>query len=182
MRLASKSLAGVRNIGPLLFVAVAVVLAGTVTGAYFDHVHKVAADEVSIAAVQAVASGNVQTLTIGQWGVQVAVPFAAEMPLLSYANESAQSVGLSSADLEKLGPQCGASKNALGALTRNAAGSYGSTVKADAGSNLVATIGEYEYVYKFPQGSCSDTEAGRIIINREESVLLEALSTLAPAK
>jgi hypothetical protein len=181
MQILKKSVEVARDLSPVFIVAVAVVLASTVAGSVLDHVHKANADSANANVVSAVASaGQTQTMTIGAWGVQFTAPLASAMPLLSYASGSSQAVGLSSADLEKLGPQCGANRNALGLLTRNPAGSFGNSVAAQAGKNLVATIGAYDYVYKFPQSSCSDSAEGMAMVNREESILFEALGSLAP--
>ena len=169
-----------RDLRPVLLVAIGVTVAGTVVGAVSDHVHKVSADEVSAQEVKAVVSGTNQTLSLGQWGLQFVTPYdAAQMPVLSYANESSSSVGLSSADLEKLGTECGAAQNALGDIVRQDAGTYGKTL-AQPGSNVVATLGQYEFVYNFPKGACGESTQGSAIVNREESILLEALGSLGP--
>jgi hypothetical protein len=165
---------------PVFLVAVAVVIVGTVVGSVLDHVHQVTADEQNVPEVMALAGpDSTQTVTLANWKVHFSSPLASEMPLIHVAQVSPDSVGLSSADLAKLGGQCSARSNGLGALLRYKVGSFGASVPATPGSNLVSTVGDYEYVYQFPQNSCSDSAQGMAIINREEAVLLEALSSLA---
>lgn len=175
-------LGGVRGLVPVFGIAVAVALLGTATGFAWDRVHRVVAEEqVSHGTPAVVKSADIQQLSIGDWGVSVDLPLAAEMPLLSYAVQSADVIGLSSADLEKFGPDCRAGRNALGTVSRYQVGSYGKSVPASAGSNVVASIGAFDYVYQFPQTACADQPGAMTVINREMTVVLEALGNLAPA-
>lgn len=175
-------LGGVRGLMPVFWVAVAVTLAGTVTGSVIDRVHRVNAEQQAAKAVKAEAQGDKQVLKISQWGVQAVLPLAAEMSLLSFDSESPDAVGLTSADLAKLGVNCLANHNALGSILRYPAGSYGTTIKVTVGSNMVATVGGYDFVYQFPSNSCTDTNAGMSIVNREMPVVLDSLGTLAPVQ
>lgn len=170
-----------RELRPVFFVAVGVTLVGTITGSVLDHQHQVAAEEqVNKETVAVAEAGGKQTLAIKEWNVQVAAPLAAEMSLLRYAGDSTESLGLSSAELVKYGENCSASRNALGTLLRYPAGTYVAASKPGWGSNMVATVGAYDYVYQFPQNSCADNDAARAIVNREESVMLEAFGALEP--
>lgn len=181
MLVAAKMKRYVQELRPIFWVAIGVVAVGTVTGSIFDRIHRVAAEESGAPAVAAVADGNGgQVVTLPAWGVRFTLPIADEMPLLSYAVTSPDAVGFTSEDLAKLGPACSAARSALGSLLRYPGGSFGSAVKATPGANLVATMGNYDYVYQFPVNACADTEAGTTTVNREESVVLEAMSTLGP--
>lgn len=175
----TKVLTGVRDLVPVFGIAVAVAVVGTVTGYVWDHVHKVVAEEqVSHGtSAQDLGDGH-QLLTVGDWGVQATLPLAAELPLVSVAVQSADVVGLTSADLAKLGPQCRAGNNALGTITRYPAGKYVPSEKVMLGANVVATVGSYDFVYQFPQNACADQPAGMEIINRETSIVLEALGSM----
>ncbi|HEY6736430.1 MAG TPA: hypothetical protein VI322_01810 [Candidatus Saccharimonadia bacterium] len=175
----TKVLGGVRGLVPVFGVAVAVALLGTVTGYVWDHVHKVVAEEqVSHGTPATDLHNGSQLLAINGWGVQAALPLAAELPLVSYAMQSADVVGLSAADLAKLGAACQAGNNALGTITRYPAGTYVPSGKVTLGANVVATVGQYDFVYQFPQNDCADQNAGMTIINRETPIILEALGSM----
>jgi hypothetical protein len=181
MGVVSRCVSVLRELRPIFYVAVGVTIVGTVTGSVLDHQHQVAAEALVNKEVVAVPSnGGQQTLAFKEWGVQVSLPLAVEMPLLRYAGGSNQSIGLSSANLVKFGSQCSASNNALGTLLRYPAGTYSTSVKPSWGANSVGTVGAYDYVYLFPQNSCVDNEAARVIVNTEESVLLDAFGNLSP--
>lgn len=180
MNVVSKAVGVVTELKSVFFVAIGVTLASTIAGSVVDHQHQVIAEERVLHEIVAVPGAGSQTLTIPDWGVQVTVPLAPEMSLLRYAGDSQESRGLSSAELVKYGQACAADRNALGTLMRYPVGTYATGVKPGWGSNMVATVGDYDYVYQFPQNSCSDNDAARAIVNREESVLLEAFSSLTP--
>ncbi len=173
-------IARIREHWPIFLVAVGVVMVSTVAGSVFDRVHKINAEELAASATSAVPGpNNTQVVSIGPWGVQLTTPLAAEMPTLRYTNAPGESVGLSSKDLEALGDQCHATKNALGVLSRFPAGTYAKTQHSGTTEYFINKIGDYEFTYRIPTSACADTEAGRTIINTETSVIVESLESLS---
>lgn len=180
MELLYKVLRPVRELGPVFLVAVAVVAVGTVSAAVFNYAQKAGAEEQPTREVAAVpaSDGRQQVLMVKEWGVTLTVPLAAEMPLMSYASQSAVSVGLSTADLKAYGKECSAARGGLGSLVRIPAGTFGEYSKGDVSKQFVKTLGGYDYLYLAPEKVCVDSYAVSMIMNREKSVLYEALSTL----
>jgi hypothetical protein len=154
----------------------------TLAGAFLDRVHQVDAEEISgqrVYAASSIANGN-QVLTLAPWGVKLTVPLAKEMPTLSYAVQSgASSLGLSTADLAALGPDCTAARNGLGSLARMPAGTYTDTSGRNAAYNYITTLGAYDYAYIAPSGNCAALPGASFLLNREESILYGSLSTLS---
>jgi hypothetical protein len=179
-----QTLGWARGMMPVLGIAVAVVVMGTLTGYAWDRVHQATADESISKGVQAKAGPNgTQILQISEWGVTATFPLASEFPLLSYAVQpGGNTVGLSSVDLAKVGPACRPGGNALGTLVRYPTGSYGTSVQAMAGSNVISTVGSYDYIYAFPQNTCADHTEAMTIINRETPVVLEGLGSLVASQ
>ena len=176
-------LGGVRGLLPVLGIAVGVAVLGTATGFAWDHVHKVAADEIIDRGTPAeVGPDGTQVLKLPAWGVAATLPLVSELPLVSFAPEAGDTVGLSSADLMKLGVECQPARNALGSITRYPTGAYGTTVKARVGANVVSTVDAFDYVYQFPQTACADKDAGVTTVNRETAIVLEALGSLTATK
>ena len=105
MRLFLGQFTRVRELGSIFLVAVGVALVSTLAGSVFDHVHQVDAEELTAATTTAIptAGGN-QVLSLKDWGLQLTMPLAAEMPAISYTTRPGDTVGLSSADLAPLGP------------------------------------------------------------------------------
>jgi hypothetical protein len=162
-------------------IAVTVAFASTLAGSVLDRVHQVDAEALVASEAQAaVADGGTQRLEIKDWGVQLTLPLAAELPVVRYASQSKSSVGLSSADLAQMGPECRASRNALGSLVRLPGGTFGQTKRGSTIEYFVATVGGYDYAYQLPQGSCTDLAGAQPVVNREVAVIREALGTLAP--
>jgi hypothetical protein len=174
-------LSWLRSMVPVLAIAVSVAVGGTLTGFAWDKVHRATADDPAVTGTPAVAgpAPNTQTLKLSNWGVVATLPLAPELPLLSYAMlPGGNAVGLSSADLMKLGADCQPGGNALGTLVRHPAGAYGTSVKAMTGANVIATVGSYDYVYQFPQNACANQPAAMTTINREAPIVLEGLGSL----
>jgi hypothetical protein len=181
MNMVRRAAAGARELWPVLGVALMVALASTFAGAWFDHFHQVNADNSSVKLTTAVPGpGGSQTMAIGDWGVQLVLPLAAEMPAVSFSGPAADSIGLSSDDVSKLGTACRADNNALGALLRLPAGTYEASAHDGAVDYFIATIGGYEYIYRLAATACLDQPGAGSLVNRETSVLREAVSTLAP--
>ena len=169
-----------RELVPSLVVAVGVALVSTLAGAILDHVHQVDAEALVQQEISATPAANhQQTLTIKDWGVQVNLPLASEMPLLKYAPQGKASVGLSSAGLEAYGIACSAGRNALGTLIRYPKGAFSSTPQSDTVQYFVAHVGDYDYAYQIPRTACAQAVGDRPLINEQTSVLREALGGLS---
>ncbi len=179
MRVFKGHFAPVRELIPIFIVAVGVALASTLAGSVFDRIHRVDAEELTAAEKSATPGPDgTQVLTLADWGVQLSTPLASEMPILKYTTRSGDAVGLSSADLEPLGPNCIASRNALGVILRAPVGTYATSKHGGKIEYYMAAVGAYEYTFQMPQSACSDKEPGRSVINRETSVLIDNLSNL----
>ncbi len=175
-----RQIARIRTLVPVLVIAVAVTLFGTLAGSVFDHVHKVDAEELTAGETSATPGPDgSQAVIMADWGVQFTAPLAAELPTLKYTTRNGDAIGFSSADLEQHGAACIAGRNGLGALLRFPAGGFAKSVNADFPKIFVATINGYDYAYQKPQNACSDTTAGAEITNREVSIFIAALDSLA---
>ena len=175
--------ARIRELTFVFAVAVSVALLSTLAGSILDNVHKVDAEQLTGAEVSAsvTSSGN-QQIMLSQWGVQLSVPLAAEMPTIRYTTRSGDSVGLSSVDLEKMGSACTASHGGLGNLVRFPAGGFAASVHGDPSEHFIGTIADHDYSYQTPVNACSNTAAASKIINVEESVLFGALDSLTSVR
>jgi hypothetical protein len=164
----------------IFLVAVGVAVVSTLGIAFLQGANQVGAEEVEVQETAAVPGPDgMQTLVIKDWGVRVEVPLADAMPAVKYARQSDSSVGISSADLEKAGPECRAGRNGLGAIIRVPAGTFAAFSEKTTNVQFIKTVGQYDYGYGAPGGTCVSLNTGQII-NRERSVLTEALSSLAP--
>lgn len=170
----------VREFSSVLMVAVGVTLVGTLIGAVADHVHQVDAEAMPVAETKAVPGVGSQVLAIHEWGVQLVLPLAEELPLVSYVSQSSESVGLSSADLSALGADCRASRNGLGTLLRLPQGSYAAYASRDASAHFVGALGQYDYAYQTPHNACANKPGAPELLNREMTVLSETWKSLAP--
>jgi hypothetical protein len=180
VRVFAKTYGFVKELAPVLVVALVVVAISTLGESAFTKFRQAGAEEHASPETASIAGpAGFQTLTIKDWGVQLKLPLAAEMPLVLYATESPSNIGFSSSDLEKYGAKCLAGKNALGALTRIPAGQFANYAKGAMNATFVGTVGQYDYAYDASPGGCADTETTSEIVNREVSVLSEALSGLA---
>jgi len=149
-------LVSVWNLSSVLGLSLGVVLAFTVAASAFDQFHQVAAEDLYVQEVPAVTAGNqTQLVKVKDWGVQLSLPLGESSPLLRYAVEGPDSVGLSSAALEQYGPKCSAGRNAAGVLVRLAAGSDGAKLAQRRGV-LKGSFGGYDYVYETPVSSCAN--------------------------
>jgi hypothetical protein len=165
----------------VFLVAVAVVVASTLAGAWLDHLHQVNAEDMTTKTSSAVPGPNgYQTLTISEWGVQLELPLADELPTVSYGSQGGSSIGLSSADVEKLGPACAAGRNALGAVVRMPRGSFAAPFAEGTLNYFIATIGEYDYAYQISPTACIDQPGENGTVNRETSIIREAVGSLRP--
>lgn len=183
MKLSWSQFSRVRELGPIFLVAVSVAIFSTLAGSVFDNVHKVDAEELTGAETSAVpVDGGMQQLDLLQWGVTLNVPLAAELPTLRYTTRSGDSVGLSSVDLEAIGPACLASHGGLGNLVRFPAGSFAASTHGDPAEHFIATVDGHDYAYQTPLNACANTSAAGAIINREESAIFSTLDSLAPLK
>jgi hypothetical protein len=171
-----------RELWPVFVIAVAVTILGTLSGSLFDKIHKVDAEEISTTTVGAKDAGDgTQVIDISAWGVRMSAPIAAELPTLRYTTGSGDSVGLSSADLEKLSPACSAGRSGLGTLVRLSAGSFQKSAHGDPTLHFIGTINGHDYAYQSPINACADTPSASDIINRETSIIFSSLETLAQA-
>jgi hypothetical protein len=178
----TRALQSARELWPVFIVAVGVALASTLAGSIFDHRHQVAAEDFGAASVAAVAGpDNTQIVKISDWSVQITLPLATELPLLRYAPHAGASVGFSSADLEPLGTACQAGHDALGTLIRASKGTTAS-VNGPGGvpRYFIAGVGDYDYVYQMPQNACTHNDTAQTLVNRETSIIREALDTITP--
>jgi hypothetical protein len=174
--------ARLRELWPIFFVAVAVAVFSTAAGSVFDHVHQVDAEELTAAEVTATPTGEgMQTINVADWGVSLTLPLAQDMPAVRYTTRSGGSVGLSSIDLEKMGPACLASRSGLGSLVRLPGGNFADAVHGNPAMHFIATINNYDYVYYAAQNACTDQPGASTIVNREESAIFASLDTLAAA-
>jgi hypothetical protein len=170
----------VRELGSIFLVAVGVALASTLAGSVVDHVHQVDAEELTGAEATATAAGTSQVLTLKDWGLTLTLPFGTELPAVTYTTRPGDTVGISSADLAPLGPDCIASRNGLGVLLRSPIGSYANARHGSTISYYITAIGNSEYSYEMPQSDCSDIAQVNPIINRETSIVIGSLPSLAP--
>lgn len=168
------------NLAPIFLVAVAVALGTTLASSAFTQVRQVDAEDINVAeAAASPAAAGTQMLTIQPWDVEITLPLVAgQSSLISYANQAGASVGLTSAELEKLGSGCTASHSALGSIIRYSHGHYSAGTGAI--NYFIGTVGDYDYSYRLPSGLCSNDPAAGSIINRETSVLNANLNSLAP--
>jgi len=172
----------VHELGPIFAVAVGVALVTTLVGSMLASFHQVAAEDLAVRSGAATAGpdASTQTLVLGDWNAQLNLPLTNEMPLVAYAEHSASSLGLSSADAAKLGPDCLASRNALGSVLRSPLGTYARSAHHGPIEYFIAAIGSYEYTYQMPQTACADTPLGQALVNRETSFIISSLDSLAP--
>lgn len=179
MRSSMGRIARVRELWPALLIALTVALFSTLAGSIFDKVHNVDAEEIA-SGETAAAPGpdDTQLVTAADWGVRFTAPLAPELPTLKYTTRAGDTIGLSSADLEKQGPACIASRGGLGALLRFPAGGFAKTANGDPSKYFIAKINGYDYAYQKPQNACSDTKLGGEITNREVSIIFAALDSL----
>ncbi|HUD10909.1 MAG TPA: hypothetical protein VMS08_00740 [Candidatus Saccharimonadia bacterium] len=176
-----KSAAGqLRDLWLVFLVAIAVVVVSTIAGSAVNRFRAADADVVASSVVSAKPSvAGSQVLAVKNWGIQVTLPLNQYLPLVNYASTGTGTIGLSAADLMKLGTACQASQNGLGTLIRLPGGTFG---KSQSGSSLqmyVATLGGYDYVYQMPQGDCSDSDAAAALVNQETAVLRPGLNTVS---
>jgi hypothetical protein len=158
---------------------------GPLAGSVFDHVHKIDAEEFMTGETSAAPDpAGTQSITVSDWGVQFTAPLAAKLPTLKYTTRNGDAIGFSSTDLEQHGTACIAGRNGLGSLLRFPTGGFAKSVNADFPKIFIATINGYDYADQKPQNACSDTTAGAEITNREVSIFIAALDSLAatPAK
>jgi hypothetical protein len=154
----------------IFLVAVGVAVVSTLGIAFLQGANQVGAEEVEVQETAAVPGPDgMQTLVIKDWGVRVEVPLADAMPAVKYARQSDSSVG----------PECRAGRNGLGASIRVPAGTFAAFSEKTTNVQFIKTVGQYDYGYGAPTGTCVSLNTGQII-NRERSVLTEALSSLAP--
>jgi len=176
-----KVMQNVRDLSAAAAVAVVVALASTMAGSVLDHIHQVDAETVAATEKPAKAGPDgMQTLNVADWGVSLTVPLAAEMPLLTYTDHGGTSIGLSAADLTKVSTACTSSKNALGSIVQLAAGSYiEAATRGNWHARFINTINSHDYVYLYPQTACTEKAEAVPIVNREVSIITEAMDSLA---
>ena len=170
-----------RELGSIFMVAVGVALASTLAGSVLDHVHQIDAEALTGAEATATPTGaGYQELALKDWGMQLTMPLGPDMPAMTYTTRPGNTVGVSTADLAPLGPDCIASRNGLGVLLRSPVGTYANGKHGSTIQYYIAQIGSYEYTYEMPQNDCTDSGSGTQIVNRETSILIGSLPTLAP--
>ncbi len=186
MSAAARAAHTIRELGPVFLVTLAVVVVATLAGAAISRRSPIDAEQVSAPAIQATAgpldaSGQpTQIVAIPSWGVAATLPLATDLPLVSYVNHGDVSLGLATTDLAALGPACTAARDALGLLSRVSHGASPLPIPKGAISYVLTTIDGYDYRYQTAQTACTNTEAGHALVNRQTSILREALSSLAP--
>jgi hypothetical protein len=181
MRVHDRVLSEVRELWPVLVVALAVVAASTLGSSLLDHARPADAEgQAASETTAAPTAAGTQILAIVGWGVQATLPLAAELPTVSYAPHASASIGLSAADVAKYGPACQAGRNALGAILRLPQGTFASYPHTATIQYFITTIGSYDYIYQLPQNACANNPAAQPVINREISIIHDALASLAP--
>ena len=174
MEMSVKPVSVVRDLGPALLVSLGVALVFTAAAAVFQQFHQVAAEDLNVHQVPAVAGPNsTQVMNIKSWGVTLTLPLGSDMPLVSYAGQGPDSVGLTTASLSQYGTACSASRNGVGAIVREPAGS-------NAG-HVMATIGAYDYVYQQPLSSCMDVREAAYVA-AQEAMAIQGVGTLAASE
>lgn len=171
----------VRELAIASGVAIAVALASTLAGSVFDHIHQVDAEALTAQEKTAQPGpDSTQLLSVDDWGVNLKLPLVSELPLVSYTDHGGTSIGLSSADLAKLGAECKANRNALGSILRLNAGSYmEAATRGNWRARFINTIGQYDYVYVYPQTACTEKPEAVPVVNREVSIFTEAMDSLS---
>jgi hypothetical protein len=151
----------IKEMGAVALVSVGVALVFTFVASVFDQFHQVAAEDLGSNEVAALAGAdNTQVLRLDQWGVSLTLPLGSDMAVVKYAAEGPDSVGLSSAAVEKIASVCTASHNAVGVIVRAPAGAQLNTKQALAqGETSLGSIGGYTYMYERPDSSCEATRA-----------------------
>ena len=172
-----KVLLKVRSLGSVLALSLGVALVFTVAASVFDQFHGVAAEDLYAREASAVAAGDqTQRVDIKDWGVQLSLPLGTDAPLLRYAVEGTDSVGLSTVDLEKYGPKCSAGRNAAGVLVKLTTGSDSAKLAWLRG-HLMGSFGGYDYVYEKPTSSCASVvQASDVAV--ETGMVIEGYGTL----
>jgi hypothetical protein len=161
-----------RELLPVFGVSLGVALAFTAAAAAVSQYHQVAAEDQPVAEVKAVAGpGNSQTLAIQQWGVQLTLPLGQGISTVVSASRGHDSAGLSTSELEQQGVACRAQDNALGTLLRLPAGEWANYPQSGQTETFLATVGNYDYVYKMPRQPCQGTEAVAGILAQGEAAI-----------
>lgn len=170
MELSVKPVGVVRDLGPVLLTALGVTLVFTLAAAVVQQFHQVSAEDLNVHEVAAVAGpNNMQMLDIKPWGVKLTLPLGSDMPLVRYASQGPDSVGLTTAGLNQYGVACSAGHNGVGALVRKAAGS--------GDGHVMATIGGFDYVYQQPQSSCMNVREAAYSA-AQEAIAIQGVGTL----
>jgi hypothetical protein len=173
------SVPAVRDLWPAVLVALTVAVAFTVAASVFEQFHQVAAEDLNGHEVPAVSVGHsTQVMDIKPWGVQLKLPLGQDQPLLSYAAQGPDSVGLSSVALAQFGPSCRASRNGAGALLRL---KPAAAVQAGKFGQVLGSVGGYDYVYQLPQNPCMQIE-GAANMAAQQAIAIEGAGELAPGE
>jgi hypothetical protein len=176
-----KPFVAIKDLGLELVVVVGVALIFTVSASVFEQFHQVAAEDLNIHEVPAATTqaGSQQVINLQSWGVELTLPLGHGLPLMSYAVQGPDSVGLSSADVEKYGPDCAAGRNAVGALLRVQPDGVGRYLTASQRGMVMGQVGGYDYVYQLPSNSCMNLPPAANLA-AQESLLIEGVGTLGP--
>lgn len=178
MQLAARPRLVVREMLAVLPVALGAAVVFTLAAAVFSQFHQVAAEDLNVHEASAVAAAsNTQKITIADWGVQLVLPLGPGMPLMKYAVQGPDSVGLASTAVESYGSACSASHNGVGALVRVPQGGWAN----DRVGYLLGTIGGFDYVFEMPQTACGDIGNAHDAA-AFEGIELEGAGVLSPAE
>lgn len=168
----SQKFGAVRDLVPVLIVAIGVALAFTVAAAAYTRFHQVAAEDVAMPVVSAAQAGNgTQVLTLKDWNVELRLPLGADMPLVTSAGMNTDSVGLSSGPLAGLDRKCSAQANALGSILRLPAGSFAHYPSGGQTKVFLANVAGSDYVYQLPSGTCAAGEVAASMVTQAEAAI-----------
>jgi hypothetical protein len=150
--------AWLKDLGSVALISTGVAIVFTVTASVFEQFHQVAAEDLGSNEIAAVAVGDhTQVLKFSQWGVSLSMPMGNDMATVKYTTEGPDSVGLTSAGVEKIDKVCTAGQNSVGAIVRRRAGAQ--LPAPVPGDTTLGTIGGYVYTYETPQSVCAATKA-----------------------
>lgn len=167
-----------REMLTMLLVTLGTALVFTLAAAIFNQFHQVAAEDLNVHEMSASDIGNnLQKVEISDWGVALTVPLGPGMPMMKYAVQGPDSVGLSSTAVENYGNLCSAAHNGVGALVRLPQGGWAKTRLG----YLLGSMGGYDYVFEMPQTDC-DNVGNAYDVAAFEGIELEGAGVLGPSE
>lgn len=157
---------------PVALVAIGVVAVGAFLSPAVGHTPSVQAEELRAKEISSIPGQGTQELSILAWGGHLTLPLGQEVSLLRTVAVSPDEVRLGSAALSAFKADCAAAYGPLGTLKRAPIGTYRAQ---SAAQYYIAAHGVYEYTYERPRTSCTNTEAGHAIVNREAAAIIHGL-------